>query len=93
MRHTNSALLEGRYIALNENDPNVLAYARSYREETVLVVLNMSGVVQKVHLDLASKGLRGKTAKTLLTSFSAPIQVDSGEISVEPFGAWVGETE
>jgi alpha-glucosidase len=93
MRHTNSALLEGRYIALNENDPNVLAYARSYREETVLVVLNMSGVAQRVRLDLASKGLRGKDAKTLLSSFSAPTQVDNGEISVEPFGAWVGETE
>jgi len=42
LRHTNAALLEGKYIALNEDDPNVLAYARIYQTKTVLVVLNMS---------------------------------------------------
>jgi alpha-glucosidase len=93
MRHTNKALLDGQYIALNENDPNVLSYARSYKGQSVLVVLNMCGTVQKVTLDLTSKGVRTKAAKTLLSSFQAPSQVDPGEITVPPFGAWIGETE
>ena len=93
MRHSNTALLEGKYVALNEDDPNVLAYARSYQGKTVLVVLNMSGVAQKVRLDLASKSLQAKSAKTLLSSFPSPKQVSLGEVWVDPFGAWVGEVE
>lgn len=93
LRHTNQALLEGKYIALNESDPNVLSYARSYEGKNVLVVLNMSGSAQKVNLDLAAKGVHAKLVKTLLSSFSAPSQVNPGEISVPPFGSWIGETE
>ncbi len=93
MRHTKLALLEGKYIALNEDDPNVLAYARSYKLKNVLVVLNMSGVTQKVNLNLASKGLHAKVVRTLLSSFSAPSQPDPDGISIEPLGAWIGETE
>jgi alpha-glucosidase len=93
IRHTNKALLEGQYVALNEEDPNVLAYVRSYKGENVVVVLNMSGAARKVKLDLAVKAVATKTASTLLSSFAAPSQVDTNEISVEPFGAWVGETE
>jgi oligo-1,6-glucosidase len=93
MRHTNKALLDGKYIALNEDDPKVLSYARSYKGQNVLVVLNMSNVGRKVNLHLATKGVHSKSAKTLLSSFTAPSQVDPNEISVEPFGAWIGETE
>jgi alpha-glucosidase len=93
MRHTNQALLDGKYIALNEDDPNVLSYARSYKGQNVVVVLNMSSVGQKLNLDLASKGVHAKSVKTLLSSFTAPSQLDPGEIFIEPFGAWIGETE
>src|ERR1039458_1941664 len=91
MRHTNKALLEGKYIALNENDPNVLSYVRSYNGQSVFVVLNMSGLAQKVNLNLASKDVHAK-AKTLLSSFAAPSEMDPSEVSLEPFGAWIGET-
>ena len=94
MRHTNKVLLEGsNYTALNENDASVLSYMRSYKGQNVIVILNMSAVTQKVSLDLASKGLRAKVVKTLLSSFNAPGQVDPAAISMEPFGAWIGETE
>jgi alpha-glucosidase len=92
MRHTNKALLDGKYVALNEEDPNVLSYARNYKGQNVLVVLNMSCVTRKVSLNLASKGLQAKSARTLLASYNAPSQVDPKEISIEPFGAWIGET-
>ncbi|MFZ0911470.1 MAG: alpha-glucosidase, partial [Candidatus Acidiferrales bacterium] len=86
LRHTNRALLDGKYVALNEDDPNVLSYVRSYKRQNVVVVLNMSGEARKVNLNLVSKGVNAKSLKTLLSSFAAPTQVDANEISVEPFG-------
>jgi hypothetical protein len=53
----------------------------------------MSGVTRKVNLNLESKGVHAKGAKTLLSSFTTPGRVDPSEISMEPFGAWIGETE
>ena len=91
LRHTNKALLDGKYIPLNEDDPNVISYLRSYKGENVLVVLNLSGTTQKVKFDLSSKGVQGKSAKTLLASFPAPQQSNIGEVSIEPFGAWIAQ--
>jgi len=93
LRHTNKALLDGKYVALNENDPNVLAYVRSFKGENVLVVLNMSGSAQKVKLDLAAKGIKAKTGKTLASSFDSAEKLDVGEVNIAPFGAWVAELE
>jgi alpha-glucosidase len=92
LRHTNPVLLEGAYTALNETDPGVLSYARTYQGHSVFVVLNITGSPRKVTLDLAAKGLEGKSASTLLSSFDAPNQVDLSAISLEPFSAWIGET-
>jgi len=55
LRHQNRALLDGDYVALNENDANVLSYLRRYKNEAVLVVLNMSAQPQDVSFDLARK--------------------------------------
>jgi alpha-glucosidase len=93
MRHTNPALLDGKYIALNEGDSNVLDYVRSYKGRNVLVVLNMSGSERKVEPDLAGKGISAKVGKTLLSSFGAPETMKVTEISVPAFGAWIGELE
>jgi alpha-glucosidase len=54
------------------------------------VDLNMSGTARKVALALAPKGLHGTTARTLLASFAAPARVDTDDIRLEPFGAWIG---
>jgi alpha-glucosidase len=93
LRHTNKALLDGKYVALNETDPNVLAYLRSYKRQSVVVVLNMSGTAQKVKLDLAPSGVEAQSAKTLLASFPAPPQVTLTEVNLEPFSAWMGQIE
>lgn len=93
LRHTNEALVEGKYLALNENDQNVLAYARTYNGHTVIVALNMSAVNQNIKLNLPEKGLRGLMARTLLDSFDAAHRVNVNKITLEPFAAWVGEIE
>jgi len=92
LRHTNRALLDGNYTALNEADPNVLSYLRSYNGENVLVVLNMSSSPQTAKFDLASNGVTGATGTTLIST-SAPKQVDLSAITLEPFGVWIGEVQ
>ena len=92
LRHQNQALLNGRYVALNEKDANVLAYLREYQDQAVLVVINMSAKPQKASFDLKSQGFDAKTAKTLMTtqaSFkdSAPVN----QMPLEPFAAYIGE--
>jgi alpha-glucosidase len=89
LRHTNHALLDGEYIALNENDANVLAYLRKYKDETVLVVLNMSPAAEKVSFDLSPQGLTGAKATTLVTSMTQSPQATLSDLSLEPFGVYI----
>jgi alpha-glucosidase len=93
LRKSNPALLEGKYIPLNEDDPNVLAYVRSYKGQNVLVVLNMSGSLQKVNLDLATKGVKAQSAKTLAATFKAPATASMSSITLEPFAAWIAQLQ
>ncbi len=91
LRHTNPALLEGKYIALNESDPNVLAFVRSYKGENVLVVLNMSSSGQTIKPELTQNAIAAKEGKTLLSSFNAREEMNTNEMTIPPFGAWIGE--
>jgi alpha-glucosidase len=87
LRHTNAALLQGNYTALNESDQNVLSYLRVYKNEGVVVALNMSGKAQSVKLNLKSKGFLS-VKKTLATGDAA---VKGGKVSLEPYGVFIGE--
>ncbi len=89
LRRTNAALREGNYTALNEDDPNVLAYMRSYKGQNTVVVLNMSGTDQKVKL----AGVQGKIGTTLATSVEVPKRVKVAEIALPAYAAWVGEVK
>src|SRR2546428_942320 len=90
LRHTNHAFIEAEYIALNENDPNVLSYLRKYKDETVLVALNMSPAAQKVSFDLSAQGLSDAKAKTLVTSMSQSQQEATlTNLTLEPFGVYI----
>src|SRR5260221_11805950 len=56
LRHKEPALLEGNYVALNESDPNVLTYVSRYKNEAILVLLNISATEQKAQFDLSPLG-------------------------------------
>ncbi|HUI85490.1 MAG TPA: alpha-glucosidase [Candidatus Binatia bacterium] len=92
LRHTNPALLDGDYVALNESDPNVMAYLRRYRDQAVLVVLNMSASPQKVEFNLATQGFPASQARTLLTTMPA-LEGTTGisQMSLAPFSVYIGE--
>jgi alpha-glucosidase len=90
LRHQNRALLDGDYVALNENDANVLSYLRRYKNEAVLVVLNMSAQPQDVGFDLALQGFPAKSAQTLLTTSARSKESSLSHLSLEPFAVYIG---
>src|SRR5262245_22108536 len=87
LRGSNPALLDGEYVALNEDDPNVLAYLRKLPDRTVVVALNMSDKPQTVALQSAG----GNEAKALLTTAPGEPQQSLQSLKLEAFGVFVGE--
>jgi alpha-glucosidase len=87
LRHTNQALLDGSYTPLNENDPNVLSYLRIYKDQVVLVALNMSGSQQKTNLGLSHNGFT--SAKSLVSTPKSSVNGDV--VTLEPFGVFIAQ--
>ncbi|MGC2163071.1 MAG: alpha-glucosidase, partial [Silvibacterium sp.] len=94
LHHHNQALVYGDYVALNQDDPNVLAYLRRYQHQAVLVVLNMSAETRQVPLDLGRYGFAGGRATPLLsTSDSTPPAGHIDRIKLDPFSAYVAQID
>ena len=90
LRHQNRVLLDGEYIALNENNPNVVSYLRRYKNDAVLVVLNMSGTEQQVSFDLKPQGFSSQKATTLLTTDSQQAkEINPSQLPLKPFAVYV----
>jgi alpha-glucosidase len=87
LRHASEALLNGEYVGINENDPNVLSYLRVYKGRGVVVALNMSNSPQHVTLELKPHGF---TAVKILAN-SEPVTVTTSDISLPPYGVLIGE--
>ncbi len=90
LRHTNEALLEGSYTALNGDDPNVMSYLRSYKGKAVLVALNMSATAQKAVFNLSQQGFKEAKLKTLISSEASS---RGNEVSLKPFGLLIAEVD
>jgi alpha-glucosidase len=89
LRHSEPALLDGDYIPLNDDNPNVLSYLRSYNHNAILVVLNMSATQQKVSFDFSAQGFPSAKATTLLTTQRAPDVHHINQIDIEPFSVYI----
>lgn len=89
LRHNEPALLDGDYVALDQDNPNVLSYLRRYKNEAVLVVLNMSGAAQQLNFDLSAQGFSSTKAATLLTTSSLQPSGRLDQIAVEPFAVYI----
>jgi len=90
LRRANPAFLNGDYVALNEDDLNVLSYLRTTKNEAVIVVINMSAAPQAVNFKLSKSRLNAKQAKTLLTTQSS-LQNNSNvaQLSLDPFAVYI----
>jgi alpha-glucosidase len=87
LRHTSRALLDGDYIPLNENDQNVLSYLRVYKDEVVLVALNMSARQQKPNFAFSKNGY--PSVKALLATGKCSAKGDV--VTIEPFGVFIAQ--
>jgi len=93
LRRKNTALRDGKYVPLNENDPNVLAYLRKSENSSALVVLNLSGTPQRVTFDLTNQNIKSSSASPLLSTNKAGSAVDLKQMNIEPFGVFIGEVK
>jgi alpha-glucosidase len=91
LRHEEAALRDGEYTALNESDPNVFTYVRRYKDEAILVLLNMSGTPQKARFGLASLGFSSPKVSVLLTSFHQPPPGSGADIPMEPYSVFIAK--
>jgi len=89
LRHQEHALLDGDYIALNQDNPDVLSYLRRYKNEAVLVVLNMSAMAQQISFNLADNGFPSAKATTLLTTSTVPASGQLDQVALEPFQVYI----
>lgn len=91
LRHHEMALLDGNYLALNEADPNVLAFLRRCKNEAILVVLNMSAGHQKINLKFSSQGFAAAKQAVLLKVESS--SANGTELSLRPFAVYIAKLE
>ena len=94
LRRNNPAVREGKYVALNESDPNVLSYLRQYKDQAVLVVLNMSAAPQKVSFDLSGQGFSSAKLKPLVSTTARPSSsVTEAQAELDGFGVLIAQVE
>jgi glycosidase len=87
LRHTNKCLLDGSYLPLNQNDQNVLSYLRVYKDQAVLIALNMSGTVQKADFQISKNGF--SSAKSLVATGNSSAKGDI--VTLDPYGVFIGQ--
>ena len=87
LRRTHEALMYGSYKAMNATDAKVLSYLRLYKNQAVVVALNMADTPQTVNLGVQSSGF--KSAKSLLATGTPAVQ--QGKVSIGPYGVFIGE--
>jgi alpha-glucosidase len=91
LRRDEPALRDGEYVPLNPQDTNVFAFVRRFKDEAVLVALNMSGTPQILKLDLAKTGLPSAKLLVLATSSRKPAKRASTKLSMEPFSVVIAK--
>jgi alpha-glucosidase len=91
LHHRNPALRDGDYVALHQDDLNVLAYLRRNKNKAVLVVLNMSGTAQRVSFNLSAEGFVSTKAKTILTTSTLTPSGQLDQIALEPFAVYIAQ--
>jgi alpha-glucosidase len=87
MRHMEPALIEGDYVSVNNDDPNVYSYLRRYKNEAVMVVLNFSNARRTAKFDLAPQGFA--SAKSISELASGARSGAGSTVVLEPFGFYI----
>jgi len=87
LRHSNPALLDGSYVPINESDQNVLSYLRTYKDQAVIVALNMSGAEQTLNIGVSQHGF--SSTNSLIATGKSSVKGDV--VTLEPYGVFIGQ--
>jgi alpha-glucosidase len=93
VRRREPALQKGKYVALSPDNPVVLSFLRQNPGEgdSILVVLNMSGLPQTITFDLASSGIKEGSAKCLLAAPALSTEAATlAHFTIPAFGVFIG---
>jgi len=96
LRRNVPALRDGMYVAVNRDDPNVLAYLRKGRDSAdfVLVALNMSAQPRTMNFKLQGFGVQGNSLQVLVASpKQANEQLGPENVQIAPFGVLIAEVK
>jgi alpha-glucosidase len=95
LRKENPQLRDGDFVPIDQANNNVLSYLRKTKDgKAVLVSLNFTASDQTVNVNLSSKGLSGKHAKTIQASYAnAGATNDLSHIALPPYGAYLAQVE
>ena len=96
LRHSQSALLNGDYVDLNRDDPDVLSFLRKNpgKGDSIVVALNMSAQTKSIAFDLSQKGIRSAMASPLLIApepknLRKPPAVPLNHVILPPFAVFI----
>ena len=65
----------------------MLSYLRTYKDQTVIVALNMSGAEQNVNLGMSQHGF--SSANSLIATGKSSVKGDI--VTLEPYGVFIGQ--
>jgi len=85
IRKQNPVIIGGDFAFIPNDNPGVVSFVRTLNDEKILVVINLTGIPQKVMIrDHAQLG----KARTILSEPLGSLIVQEG-ISIKPFGIFV----
>ena len=93
LRSSEAAFRDGKYIAVNQQDPNVFSYLRRCGGETILVAVNMSASGQSVKLERGKVAAPSATATVLVAVGAKASPEDAAKIGLEPYGVYVAKVD
>jgi alpha-glucosidase len=94
LRRSQPSLRDGNNVMLNTTDNNVLSWLRQASGKPAVVVsCNFTAQPQKVSIDLTGVGLGGRSARTLMKTPGSSDPASLKDISLPPFGVYIGEVQ
>ncbi len=94
LRKTEDALMHGKYVAVDEKNPDVLSYLRKTDKGSVVVALNMTPASKVVQLDLNSNGIEAESAAPLLASYEVgSSNVNLKSLTLPAYGVFIGKVK
>jgi alpha-glucosidase len=90
LRKESVTLQKGKLVIINHSTANVLIYLRQYEDQAFLIGLNFSDKQQHIEFDNPAKS---KYWRKMLSSTSDGHFTHGNKIILEPFEAYIGQTE